>query len=75
MDFRPRWDPTAPDADPIRMTWLVERPGAAPGRRCLTVTSALVPGSAMEADFTGGIVHIVSGLKTLLETGSPLVAA
>ena len=73
MDFRPRWDPSAPDMDPVRMTWLVEA-GAAPGTTMLTVTSALVPGSPIEADFTSGIVHIVSGLKTLLETGAPLVA-
>ncbi len=74
MDFRPRWDPSAPDMDPVRMTWLVQA-GAAPGTTMLTVTSALVPGSPIEADFTSGIVHIVSGLKTLLETGAPLVAA
>ena len=74
MDFRPRWDPTAPDADPVRMTWLIE-PAEGEGTTRLTVTSALVPGTPMEADFQGGIVHIVSGLKTLLETGSPLVAA
>ena len=74
MDFRPRWDPTTPDADPVRMTWLIE-PAEGEGTTRLTVTSALVPGSAMAADFQGGIVHIVSGLKTLLETGAPLVAA
>ena len=31
-----------------------------------------VPGSATYESFEGGIVVIVSGLKTLLETGAPL---
>ena len=38
----------------------------------LTVTSALVPGSRVEAEFSAGIVLIVSGLKTMVETGEPL---
>jgi hypothetical protein len=41
----------------------------------LTATSALVPGSRTDAEFRDGIAYIVSGLKTLVETGSPLVAA
>jgi hypothetical protein len=41
----------------------------------LTVTSALVPGSRTAQEFGDGVAYIVSGLKTLLETGAPLVAA
>jgi hypothetical protein len=41
----------------------------------LTATSALVPGSRVVAEFRDGIAYIVSRLKTLVETGSPLVAA
>jgi hypothetical protein len=37
------------------------------------VTSALVPGSRTDGEFRDGIAHIVSGLKTLVETGAPLV--
>jgi hypothetical protein len=55
------------------MTWEVEA-GVDGGPTRLTVTSALVPGSRADAEFRGGIVHIVSGLKTFLETGVPLVA-
>ena len=41
----------------------------------LTVTSALVPGSTIEGEFSGGVVYIVSGLKTFVETGEPLAVA
>ena len=34
-------------------------------------TSGLVGGSKTAADFAGGIVYIVSGLKTFVETGRP----
>jgi len=39
------------------------------------VTSALVPGTRSSAEFADGIAYIVSGLKTVLETGAPLAAA
>ncbi len=55
---------------PIRMTWLVEP--AEDGGSKLTVTSALIPGSKSAEEFAGGIVYIVSGLKTVIETGEPL---
>ena len=55
---------------PIRMVWEVEPTGD--GGSKLTVTSALTPGSKSAEEFAGGIVHIVSGLKTLIETGEPL---
>ena len=38
-------------------------------------TSAFVAGSRTEREFSGGIVYIVSGLKTAIETGAPMVAA
>ena len=57
------------------IAWPVE-PGDAPDAPTrLVVTTAIVPGSQVEAEFTGGIVYIVSGLKTFLETGQPLAAA
>jgi len=37
-------------------------------------TSGLRAGSRTATDFAGGIVLIVSGLKTVLETGQPLEA-
>jgi uncharacterized protein YndB with AHSA1/START domain len=74
MDFLPRWDPAMEGEGPIRMVWAVEpmEDGAASK---LTVTSSLIPGSASEAEFSAGIVYIVSGLKTFVETGAPMVAA
>lgn len=73
MSFHPRWDPAIDAEGPVRMTWLVE--GTDDGGSRLTVTSALIPGSKTEADFSGGVVYIVSGLKTYLETGAPMAVA
>ena len=55
------------------MTWSIE-PSEDGGSK-LTVTSALIEGSKTEAEFSGGVVYIVSGLKTFLETGQPLAVA
>jgi len=73
MTFHPRWSPEIDEGGPVRMTWAVE-PTDDGGSR-LTVTTALVPGSPADAEFRGGIEYIVSGLKTLVETGAPMVAA
>lgn len=72
MAFHPRWDPEIDAEGPIRMTWEVE--ATDDGGSKLTVTSALKPDSKSAEQFSGGIVFIVSGLKTLVETGEPLVA-
>jgi uncharacterized protein YndB with AHSA1/START domain len=72
MSFHPRWAPEIDAEGPVRMVWLVE-PTDDGGAR-LTVTSALTPGSQTEREFSGGVVYIVSGLKTFLETGAPMVA-
>jgi uncharacterized protein YndB with AHSA1/START domain len=74
MSFHPRWDAEIEREGPIRMTWAVE-PGAEASVTKLTVTSALTPGSRTESEFSGGVVFIVSGLKTALETGEPLAVA
>jgi uncharacterized protein YndB with AHSA1/START domain/DNA-binding transcriptional ArsR family regulator len=72
MSFHPRWDPAIEADGPVRMTWAIE-PGESDGAPCrLVVTSALVPGSAIEREFSGGVVFIASGLKTYLETGEPI---
>jgi uncharacterized protein YndB with AHSA1/START domain len=70
MAFHPRWDPEIDAEGPIRMTWEVE--ATDDGGSKLTVTSALKPGSKSAEGFTSGIVYIVSGLKTFVETGEPL---
>jgi uncharacterized protein YndB with AHSA1/START domain/DNA-binding transcriptional ArsR family regulator len=74
MDFTPRWDPEAEADGPVRMTWAIEA-GEDGGPTKLTVTSALIPGSRIESEFSSGVVYIVSGLKTVLETGEPLAVA
>jgi uncharacterized protein YndB with AHSA1/START domain len=71
MTFHPRWSPEIDSEGPVRMTWSVEATDDGGSR--LTVTSALVPGSRTVGEFRDGIAYIVSGLKTLVETGAPLV--
>ena len=70
MSFHPRWDPGIESEGPVRMTWEVE--AAEAGGSKLTVTSVLVQNSKSAEEFAGGIVYIVSGLKTFIETGEPL---
>jgi hypothetical protein len=72
--FDARWDDeVAPDA-PSRVTWEIGDGG--PGVCRLTVVhDEFQPGSATAEQFDGGMPFILSGLKTLLETGSPLVPA
>jgi uncharacterized protein YndB with AHSA1/START domain/DNA-binding transcriptional ArsR family regulator len=70
MSFHPRWAPEIEADGPVRMTWQVEPAGD--GGSKLTVTSVLKTGSKSAESFAAGIVFIVSGLKTLVETGEPL---
>lgn len=70
MTFHARWDPDIEREGPVQMAWIVEEDGKT---TTLTVEYYDVePGSKTEADFNGGIAYIVSGLKTLVETGKPL---
>ncbi len=57
---------------PVEMAWVLEAQGEATK---LTVTTSLVEGSRTATDFSGGIIYIVSGLKTFVETGRPMAAA
>ena len=52
------------------MVWEIEPTDD--GGSKLTVTNALVPNSKAADEFADGIVYIVSGLKTFVETGEPL---
>jgi DNA-binding transcriptional ArsR family regulator len=73
LAFHPRWDPEIDAEGPVEMTWAVD---VVEGSTRLTVTTAgLAEGSRSAIEFDGGIVWIVSGLKTLLETGRKLTAA
>ncbi len=70
MTFHPRWGEEIEAEGPVRMTWQVEP--TTDGGSKLTVTSVLKTGSTSAEAFAAGIVFIVSGLKTFVETGQPL---
>jgi len=70
MTFHARWDPDAEREGPVEMAWVLEAAGEA--TKLTVTTSGLKPGSKTAEEFAGGIVYIVSGLKTVIETDSPL---
>ena len=74
MTFHARWDPEIEAEGPVRMTWEIE-PAGDGSSKVTVVTSGMPAGSRTEREFSGGIVFIVSGLKTYLETGESLAAA
>jgi DNA-binding transcriptional ArsR family regulator/uncharacterized protein YndB with AHSA1/START domain len=71
MTFLPHWDPELEEEGPARMAWIVEE---ANGITRVTVEYYDLP-EKQAADFMGGIPYIVAGMKTYLETGSPIGAA
>jgi uncharacterized protein YndB with AHSA1/START domain/DNA-binding transcriptional ArsR family regulator len=73
MSFHARWDPDIEAEGPVEMAWVLEAQGDA--TKLTVTTSGLTEGSRTAADFSGGIVYIVSGLKTLVETGRPMATA
>jgi uncharacterized protein YndB with AHSA1/START domain/DNA-binding transcriptional ArsR family regulator len=73
MTFHAVWDDEVAKDAPVRMTWEITPAGEA--SKLTVITDDLVPGSATASQFEGGIVYIVSALKTLLETGEPLPVA
>jgi uncharacterized protein YndB with AHSA1/START domain/DNA-binding transcriptional ArsR family regulator len=73
ITFHARWDPEVDAEGPVEMAWVLESDGNA--TKLTVTTSGLVEGSRYAADFAGGIVFIVSGLKTLVETGQPMAAS
>jgi uncharacterized protein YndB with AHSA1/START domain/DNA-binding transcriptional ArsR family regulator len=74
MTFHARWDPEIEAEGPVRQVWQID-PGR-DGLSKLTVTTiGLREGTRMAADFSGGVVYIVSGLKSFVETGLPMGTA
>jgi len=71
ITFHARWDPEIEAEGPVRQSWEIEPAGDDMCRLTVT-TDGMGPKTA--ADFTGGIAYIVSGLKSLLETGAALPA-
>jgi len=72
MTFHARWDPALVAEGPVREVWKVDDFN---GAATLTVELYDAPvGSKTYDDFTQGFPYIVSGMKTLLETGATLPA-
>jgi uncharacterized protein YndB with AHSA1/START domain/DNA-binding transcriptional ArsR family regulator len=70
MTFHARWDPDVESEGPVEMAWVLDGSGEA--TKLTVTTSGLKSGSRTADEFAGGIVYIVSGLKTLVETGRQL---
>ena len=72
--WRSLWDPAAADEPASRVTWRVEP--QTPGVTKLTVVhDRLEDSPATAAGVSGGWAFIISGLKSVLETGAPLADA
>jgi uncharacterized protein YndB with AHSA1/START domain/DNA-binding transcriptional ArsR family regulator len=69
QSFRAHWDAEMEQQDPSKVTWDLEPAGEATRLR---VTHEDLT-QAAERQVSGGWPQILSGLKTLLETGEPLV--
>jgi DNA-binding transcriptional ArsR family regulator/uncharacterized protein YndB with AHSA1/START domain len=70
--FDARWDDDVRADPPSRITWTLEEAG--PGVSKLTVVhDGFDSETATFTQIAGGMPFILSGLKTLLETGEPLV--
>lgn len=67
--FHARWDADLAAEGPVRMVWLISESN---GLTTVTVESYLDPESKTYGNFSEGIPYIVSGMKTLLETGKSL---
>jgi len=70
MTFHARWDPELEAEGPVREVWAIEEANG-----ITTLTHELWdvdPDTKTFAEFTGGDSYIISGLKTLVETGSPM---
>jgi uncharacterized protein YndB with AHSA1/START domain len=69
--WRSLWDPAAAGEPASRVTWQVEP--QSPGVTKLTVVhDRLEDSPATAAGVSGGWAFIISGLKSVLETGTPL---
>jgi len=71
--FDARWDDEVRADPPSRITWILEEAG--PGVSKVTVVhDGFESETATFTQIGGGMPFILSGLKTLLETGEPLIA-
>ena len=70
MMFQAHWSPELEAEGPVRMAWVIEE---GMGLTKVRVEYYDLKGQMME-DFTEGLPFIVAGMKTLLETGTPINA-
>ena len=71
MTFHARWDPDLEAEGPVRQAWEISDAGDGLCRLSV-LTDDMGPKTAKE--FSRGIVYIVSGLKTVLESGAVALA-
>jgi uncharacterized protein YndB with AHSA1/START domain len=71
MTFHARWDPELEKEGPVREVWQLEE---SEGITVLVHETYVALDTKTYADFSNGISYIVSGLKTLVETGKPLAS-
>jgi DNA-binding transcriptional ArsR family regulator/uncharacterized protein YndB with AHSA1/START domain len=69
--FHARWDPELEAEGPVREVWLLEATDEGATRLSVELYDAPET-SRTYRDFTGGFPFIISGMKTLLETGEPM---
>ena len=70
--WRALYNPETADEEPSRVTWEIE-PGDGGVSKLLVVHDRLEGAPKTAASVSGaGWMHVLSGLKTLLETGEPL---
>lgn len=76
MSFNGAWDPNVAELDESIVTFAIAEPAMpTPGVSILTMTHDGLPEGPTTENVANGWVLILSGLKTLLETGQPLAAA
>lgn len=73
LTFVPRWDPDLTAEGGAREAWIVE-PDTDRITKLTVEVYDLEPDSKTLTDFVEGFPNIISGMKTLLETGAPLRA-
>lgn len=71
IKFHARWDPELEAEGPVREIWLLEATSGPATRLSVELYDAPET-SRTYRDFTGGFPFIISGMKTLLETGEPM---
>ena len=76
VTFNGLWDPAVAELPESTVTFSISEPSMPmPGVTVLSLVHTGLPDTPAAAGIESGWVSILSGLKTLLETGSPMVGA